>query len=93
MYNLLYKHLLCILKLFFLVFKCVQLFLFVRVYICLIRFSFFELQIYLILLSKKYNTMLLYMDLKYILHLYLLPTRVLHVCQIHLYVYHLVIVF
>jgi hypothetical protein len=28
--------------------------------------------------------MLLHMDLKYIVCLYLLPTRVLHVCQTHL---------
>ncbi len=50
----------------------------------LVWFSFLELQIYLFLLNKKYNTMLLHMDLKYIVCLYLLPTRVLHVCQTHL---------
>jgi hypothetical protein len=36
--------------------------------------------------------MLLHIDLRYIVHLYLLPTRIMHVCQIHLYVYHLVFI-
>jgi len=52
------------LKMHFLVFLFIQMFKFFHIYICPIGFAYLVSQIYLLLLNKKCNKLLLCMDLK-----------------------------